>query len=1100
MNERAINTRQTMIMTVVSFLLALCLVIGMIAVLERPAFGQDAGSDGYTYTVQDGDSWDTVAANTAISVDALKEVNPDSIRDSGWLLVGEKLLIPYASNGERVTHKVESGESWSTIAEDFGIHVRLLKVANQHSIRSGLILYKGETLTIPPAPPEEGEEAHGAAEELLIEDPFGADAEDEGEPTEASEDETAADAAEDTDEVNADEDEVDAENGEEEADTQEPAESADDAEIVEEPAETEADSDSGEAIEEPVEETVDEAADEAADEAQADDETADDGEAGTPVEEEPAAEDETDGDAEEPVAEEPAEDAVEDDEGSDEATPVDEEPVDEEPVAAPTSCPETLADYPDTVLAMINSAEGSPESLAEFLTECGSNMEDSVVAIDSTGDGSEELVVVYQNPSQESTFIESDLIILSPTEDGYDIAYRARAAGEVRLLSTGDMNEDGMVDVVWIDTTCGASTCFDTVNVRSWDGSVWSDWTDGTITMAYADIELQDSETAGGQDILLTGGIYGSVGAGPQRSRTELWSSVDGMPYSLAEKTYSVSECLYHTVVDANRAMKDTETEGYLDTAKALYERAVTDDTLIKCWVRPAELDELRSFSLFRLALIEAYNGNMDAAAARIAELTETYPDSKLVGAAQAWQDVVESDGDYAAACEAVTTFSEKNPETWEPLADYGYTNPSFDPSDLCPPPKVTGEDPEDAEQADVEEGATGASPRSDLETEPETEIAEDSKPELPDCPATLADFGPALPGVLAELDADQNAISEWLTHCGAMDEGRGAVLSQDLNGDEIADFIVFPTIVSDVGLGPDGAQGSVHILHGRPDGGFSLAWSPEVFGQPQPLAVDDLNMDGLLDIAWTVEGCSTFCVVDTQIVSWDGTEYAPMIEPGSAIAEGVAEFVSIADGQPGSGYELIVSGGVSGTPEGGLTTSHTETWQSIDGQPYRRIGWQYDRESTGSKCQGLRMIEADVALQASDVLGYDPAIELYNQALGPNLEACSIFGLRPDEELELLQGLASFRLIQAQALSGDVANAQSSMDLLTTGMPGSKYATLAQQWLTDFVASGNAEKACNSIASMLEENPELWQITDHFGYSHPALAAEQICFVPSSD
>jgi hypothetical protein len=23
------------------------------------------------------------------------------------------------------------------------------------------------------------------------------------------------------------------------------------------------------------------------------------------------------------------------------------------------------------------------------------------------------------------------------------------------------------------------------------------------------------------------------------------------------------------------------------------------------------------------------------------------------------------------------------------------------------------------------------------------------------------------------------------------------------------------------------------------------------------------------------------------------------------------------------------------------------------------------------------------------------------------------------------------------------------------------------------------------------------WQITDHFGYNHPALAPEEICFVP---
>ena len=28
-------------------------------------------------------------------------------------------------------------------------------------------------------------------------------------------------------------------------------------------------------------------------------------------------------------------------------------------------------------------------------------------------------------------------------------------------------------------------------------------------------------------------------------------------------------------------------------------------------------------------------------------------------------------------------------------------------------------------------------------------------------------------------------------------------------------------------------------------------------------------------------------------------------------------------------------------------------------------------------------------------------------------------------------------------------------------------------------------------------DNALLWQITDHFGYNHPALAAEQICYAP---
>ena len=228
-----------------------------------------------------------------------------------------------------------------------------------------------------------------------------------------------------------------------------------------------------------------------------------------------------------------------------------------------------------------------------------------------------------------------------------------------------------------------------------------------------------------------------------------------------------------------------------------------------------------------------------------------------------------------------------------------------------------------------------------------------------------------------------RRAVRRWMYACGALSDERGSVIAADLNGDAVDDFVVFPTVISDVGLGPDGAQGAVYIFHSQPDGSYALAANPEVFGEPAPLAIEDLNGDGNLDVAWTVEGCSTFCVLEVQIVSWDGDEYVPFIQPGAAIAAGQAALAPVGDGDPGTGQALVLTGGVSGTPEGGLTVAHEEVWQSVDGEPYQRIRWVYDRTAEGSDCMGLRLVEADVALQASDVLGYDPAIELYTARVG---------------------------------------------------------------------------------------------------------------------
>ena len=106
--------------------------------------------DGYDYTVQDGESWDTVASRTGVTVGELKAANPEAAaRENGWLLVGETLVIPADPVAPSRTHRVEAGESWNSIADDYGIPVSLLRAANPASVRNSNILYRGEVLIIP---------------------------------------------------------------------------------------------------------------------------------------------------------------------------------------------------------------------------------------------------------------------------------------------------------------------------------------------------------------------------------------------------------------------------------------------------------------------------------------------------------------------------------------------------------------------------------------------------------------------------------------------------------------------------------------------------------------------------------------------------------------------------------------------------------------------------------------------------------------------------------------------------------------------------------------------------------------------------------------
>ena len=610
--------------------IAVLLCLGLWLALAPTAFAQDAADtpSGYTYTVQQGDSWQSVATSTGVSMDDLKAANPDAVRANDWLLLGEELLIPTELSAAQQTHVVQAGESWNSIAQQYGISADLLRAANPQAVRPGNILFRGEQLIIPPV----GATAPDATPTPAPTPPPAPTVTPTAEPEATPSAEATAEASAPTTTT-----------------------------II--------------TVEVPVSGTT---------EVDAPLLVTDTASATVPVTV--------------PVTVTvpltlpviiTATTTITD--GTDITTTAPSSPQGADDTAATESafdlpaCPERFADYVTTMTALINSDEMGPAVVIAFLDACDALVEDGAVTEDLTGDGIADLVAAYINPSPDQVFVEADLIIFNSSPDGYILGYRARAAGEVRLLNVGDLNLDQLPDVAWVDTTCGASTCFDTVNVRSWDGSAWADWTEGTITMAYAEITLDPSASGGqGDDITLEGGIYGSVGAGPQRSRTEVWSSAAGAPYALTEKSYSRSECLYHTVLDANRAFLAAPTEGFT-AAQALYTQAVSDDSLIKCWVRSDELDELRSFSQFRLALIAAYNADAEGAAAAIDTLQTAYPAGTYAEVGGVWLESYQADGDVTAACEAVTEFAQANSEAWETLADYGYTNPSFEAVDICP-------------------------------------------------------------------------------------------------------------------------------------------------------------------------------------------------------------------------------------------------------------------------------------------------------------------------------------------------------------------------------------------------------------------------------
>ncbi|MBI3960253.1 MAG: LysM peptidoglycan-binding domain-containing protein [Chloroflexi bacterium] len=980
--------------------------------LTVPAAAQESG---YTYTVQVGDNWTVVAKRVGLTVEELQAANPQAVRASGWLIVGEKLHIPTAPVAEEQFYTVRAGDGWTIIAERVNIPTALLQAANPRYVRPDLVLYVGQRLLIP-APAQSRPSA--TATPTATSTPLPTET-----PTPSA---TATPTATPT------------------------------ATATPNPTHTATATATATLTATPTAVPTD-----------------------TPT---------------------PSSTPTATDTPTPEPTPT---PT-SQPTATPThdpnavlpACPADLAIASNPLLEVLNRDDSSGGLLAAFLNACGLASDGPVLA-DLTSDGLDDLVLVYRLSSESaaSTSGQGDLLIANGIGGGgYAAEYVADAAGSVRLLKTEDINADGAADVVWLDTTCGASTCFDTLYVRSWDGAGWQDWTEGTITMASAQVEIAELDEAGsGAELQLSGGAYGSVGAGPQRERTEIWASIDGAPYSLLRESYGESACLYHLILDANRAFAiDLDFE----LAQTHFSTAIFENKRNACWTRPNELEELRSFAFFRLAQIAGYAGEPATAQALIEQLADTYPAQPYAQVGRIWLDGYLASGDPVSACVLVTNFVTSNPAAVEVLADYGYANPTFTADDVCPILDVAVPAVEPAPVP--ADGAGASAPPITADAPPATDV---SLADLPECPAGINGYAETLPTVLDETQGASSVIEAWLRACDALADKRGALVKYDLNSDKRDDLLVFPTILSDVGYGPGGADGAFFLFHGNEKGGFDLVLAPDIFGQPTPLAWGDANGDRRPELLWQVESCSTFCVTSLLGLAWDQAsgQYAQAVLPGAALAGGKVSIETVTRGTPGKGRQIRLVGGVSGTVGGGLTVPHTEIWQSVDGAPFRRISWRYDREADGNDCLGLRLVEADVALQASDVLSYTPAIDLYRAALeDSSLQACSLFGLDAAKELTLLQGLGSFRLVQAQALSGDMAAAQATLAGLAAGQPESNYSAAATQWLDSLMTDGDAAAACAGVTKIVIGKAEMWQVTDQYGYDHPALAAQQVCFVPA--
>lgn len=371
-----------------------------------------------------------------------------------------------------------------------------------------------------------------------------------------------------------------------------------------------------------------------------------------------------------------------------------------EPVSVP-SPPAAFEDYPTVIAEYLSEAGDAAlgdSCLEEVFDAWQLLLPDSddwpCLVVNADADPDDEVVALLGRQSPESVdpmaMTQWQVFVIDPQADTYEVSYvsilmevEAQVPAKPHLMAVDDINGDGMPELVYWESSCGAHTCYSTVHILG--GGDYQSLTDGEISMPYADIRLEDRDGDGAQELIMTGGTIGSIGAGPQRVREEVYAW-NGAAYTLAQTTYEPTNVLYLRILDADAAFAN----GDYIAARRMYQEAF-NDTSLELWKENAgtsvdERDELEPYILFRIALCEIALGTApQVSIPLLQQASGNYPGSLNAELAGAFLTQYLATGDVTASCAAARDFANTYIDLFTTVWDYGYANPGFDANAVCP-------------------------------------------------------------------------------------------------------------------------------------------------------------------------------------------------------------------------------------------------------------------------------------------------------------------------------------------------------------------------------------------------------------------------------
>ena len=352
--------------------------------------------------------------------------------------------------------------------------------------------------------------------------------------------------------------------------------------------------------------------------------------------------------------------------------------------------PAALADFATTALPWLQDRTTPAEVLDLFVQWSMPPLPrgDRFFLVDTDADGLFSLVAIFTDPGQpqRGPLTDANLVIYDPIPDqparwrqafDHNLAH-GLVGQDYSVLSVEDVTGDGERDITYAEVFCGASTCTTSVHVLVRDGDGYRDAVVTPIDVPTAtSLNLADVTGDGVLDLTIEGGTFGSVGAGPPRPFTFVFSA-SGDNFVEISRQGLPTTFLVWVVADGNTDFN----QGNYAAALADYTQAASDPSLDE--FIPGAGAELVGLAQLRSAIAQLHLG--DAAGAVASAQAASAGAGLVAELATAYFGAIVVQPDAAAACGALNDALALRVADWDAFwGQFGFGLPAFQAEQLCP-------------------------------------------------------------------------------------------------------------------------------------------------------------------------------------------------------------------------------------------------------------------------------------------------------------------------------------------------------------------------------------------------------------------------------